>query len=96
MKLEKTARLRLGSMLDMWSYVGPYGELAKTKSKISKKAAPGVTETGGDDRKLEEIIDIKKRKTGKKLRNIQPVSKELMEPPPDEADANRVGVHQPE
>ena len=47
MQLEKTARLRLGSMLNMWSYVGPYGELAKTKSKNSKKAAPGVTETGG-------------------------------------------------
>ena len=92
MKLEKTARLRLGSMLDMWSYVGPYGELAKTKSKNSKKAAPGVTETGGGDRKLEGIIDIKKRKAGKKLRNIQPVSNELMEPPPDEADAKRVGV----
>ncbi len=94
MQLEKKARLRLGSMLDMWSYVGPYGKLAKTK-----KAAPGVTETGGGDRKLEGIIDIKKRKTGKKLRNIQPVSNELMDakdPPPDEAVAQRVGVHQPE
>ena len=70
MKREKTSRLRMGTMLDLWSYVGPYGELAKTKSTNSKKAAPGVTETGGADRKLEEIIDIKKRKTGKKLRNI--------------------------
>ena len=84
MKPDKTARLRMGTMLDLWSYVGPYGELAKTKSKNSKKAV------------LEGIIDIKKRKTGKKLRNIQPVSNELMEPSPDEAEAQRVGVHQPE
>ena len=53
----------------------------------------------GGDRKLKGIIDIKKRKTGKKLRKIQPVSNELMDakdPPPDEAVAQRVGVHQPE